>query len=167
MSTIITTSRLLIRSPEIADFEAIWKMKNDPVVVEYTGGVSTLTREDAFKQHSQRCKNFENNDDKVFSVALKKSNQFIGYCGLKYCKTLNGTEILYGFSKEHWGQGYAKESAKAVLEFGLNNIAAEIVAAVHPSNIGSEKVLKNIGMKYVGKIEWPQQGFVNKYKAHI
>jgi len=54
--------------------------------------------------------------------------------------------------------------AKATLEYGLNiTEVKEIVAAVNPKNIASEKVLKSIGMQYVGQIEWPNQGLVNKY----
>ncbi len=167
MSVVITTGRVIIRSPEVEDFETIWKMKNDPSVVEYTGGVSKFSKTEAYEQHKQRCAEFENSEVKVFSVALKESNQCIGYCGLKHCETLSGTEILYGFSKEYWGKGYAKESAKAVLEYGLKNISSEIVAAVHPNNKGSECVLLSIGMKYIGKIEWPNQGLVNKYKMRV
>ncbi len=167
MSVVITTERLIIRSPELGDFEAIWKMKNDPSVVAYTGGVSKFTKVEAFEQHRQRCLGFENSEDKVFTVALKTSNAFIGYCGFKYCEILEGLEILYGYSKDQWGKGYAKEAAQAVLKYGLANISSVIVAAVHPDNIGSERVLQSIGMVYDGKIEWPQQGLVNKYKVSI
>lgn len=167
MSVVITTNRTIIRTPEIDDFDAIWKMKNDPLVAEYTGGTSKLTRAEAFELHKKKCMEFEMSKDKVFTVALKDSNEYIGYCGLKYCEILNGIEILYGFSKSYWGKGFAKETAKAVLDYGLRNISAEIVAAVHPNNVGSEKVLQAIGMRFEGKVEWPQQGLVNKYRIQL
>jgi RimJ/RimL family protein N-acetyltransferase len=167
MSATITTKRLIVRAPEVEDFETIWEMKNDPLVVKYTGGVSKFERRQALEQHMTRCAEFAHSKDKVFSVVLKESNQFIGYCGLKYCEILQGVEILYGFSKVYWGKGYAKEAAKAVLEYGLENISNEIVAAVNPSNVGSERVLKAIGMTYDGDIEWPEQGLVHKYKVSI
>jgi len=72
---------------------------------------------------------------------------------------------LYGFLKEHWGKGYASEASKAVLRYGLEELGLdEIVAAVNLENIASEKVLINIGMRYVEVIDYPKEGPVKKYK---
>jgi len=63
------------------------------------------------------------------------------------------------------GNGYAIEAAKAVLEFGINELHInEIVAAVNYANTASDKVLIKIGMTFVEDVEWPEQGMVKKYQ---
>lgn len=116
-----------------------------------------------YQNHVKRCQN-ENNTLKEYAVVLKATEEYIGYCGFQFCEELGGIEILYGFSKERWGKGYASESAKAVLKYGRENLGLEeIVAAVNLKNKASEKVLINSGMKFVGTIEYPDEGLVRKY----
>jgi len=63
------------------------------------------------------------------------------------------------------GNGYAIEAAKAVLEFGINELHInEIVAAVNYANTAFDKVLIKIGMTFVEDVEWPEQGMVKKYQ---
>lgn len=77
---------------------------------------------------------------------------------------LGGIEILYGFLKRYWGKGYGTEAVKAVLKYGKESLALEkIYAAVNLNNLASEKVLLNSGMKYIEKIEYPNDGKVKKY----
>lgn len=164
MKVYLETDRLIIRDPIIEDFDSIWQMRNDVDVSEFTGGVTQLLRDESYKRHLSRCKNLDDSP-KEYSVLLKESNEYIGYCGFQYCKVLDGMEILYGYAKKHWGKGYAIEAAKSVLDFGLSELKiSEIVAAVNYANVASDKVLIKIGMDYVGDVEWPEQGMVKKYK---
>ncbi len=164
MKVYIETDRLIIRDPIIEDFDSIWDMRNDSEVTEFTGGVTKMLKEEALESHIKRCNNIEN-VPKEYSVVLKDSNEYIGYCGFQYCSILDGIEILYGYSKKYWGNGYAIEAAKAVLEFGVNELHMnEIVAAVNYANIASDKVLMKIGMIFVEDVEWPNQGMVKKYQ---
>ncbi len=163
MKVYIETDRLIIRDPIEDDFDSIWQMRNDEKVTEFTGGPTKTDKAEVFKRHLKRCHNLDDSP-KEYSVLLKESNQYIGYCGFQYCTVLDGVEILYGYAKEHWGKGYALEAAKSVLEFGINELKIdEILAAVNYENVASDKVLIRIGMQYVGDVEWPEQGMVKKY----
>jgi len=163
MKVLLETDRLIIRDPIIEDFDSIWSMRNDEDVTLFTGGVTELTRDDLYKRHIKRCEYF-GREPQEYSVILKDSKQYIGYCGFQYCDVLNGIEILYGYSKTYWGNGYAIEAAKAVLEFGITELnLKEIVAAVNSENVASEEVLIRIGMKYLCDVKWPKQGMVRKY----
>jgi len=164
MKVYIETDRLIIRDPIIDDFDSIWEMRNDRAVTEFTGGTTKLSKEEVYHRHIERCKDFDNKP-KEYSVVLKESNEYIGYCGFQYCNVLDGIEILYGYAKKYWGNGYALEAAKAVIEFGVNELKVdEVVAAVNYDNVASDKVLHKIGMKFIGEVEWPEQGLVKKYQ---
>ncbi|MDH8679932.1 GNAT family N-acetyltransferase [Fusibacter bizertensis] len=163
MNVYFETERLIIRDPIVEDFDSIWEMRKDEDVTEFTGGVTRLTCDEAYEKHLKRCDNCDDTA-KEYSVIIKETNDYIGYCGFQYCTVLNGLEILYGYAKKYWGNGYAIEAAKAVLEFGITKLNLdEIVAAVNYENVASDKVLIKIGMNYVGDIEWPEQGMVKKY----
>ncbi|MBF4692013.1 GNAT family N-acetyltransferase [Fusibacter ferrireducens] len=163
MKVYLETERLIIRDPIIEDFNSIWKMRRDETVTQFTGGVTKLARDEAYEKHLKRCENFDDTA-KEYAVVLKATNEYIGYCGFQYCSILDGLEILYGYDKQYWGNGYAVEAAKAILEFGLNQLNLdEVLAAVNYENVASDKVLIKIGMQYAGDIEWPEQGMVKKY----
>ena len=159
----LETERLIIREPIIEDFEFIWKMRNDPEVTKFTGGVTSLSKDELYSNHVKRCQN-RSNTPKEYSVVLKATNEYIGYCGFQLCEVLGGIEILYGFLKEYWGKGYASEASEAVLKYGKNNLGLKkIHAAVNLRNLASEKVLINSGMEYVETIDYPNEGKVKKY----
>ena len=161
----LETKNLFIRPPHINDFDDYWKMNNDPIAKKYTGGVIDLTYDEALEIHEKVCREFIDNPNKVFSVIEKSSEKCVGYCGLKYCDKLNGIEICYGYSQSSWGQGYGYESAYEVFKYGFQVMGLKkVVAAVNPKNIASEKILKKLGMIYVGKIDWSNQGKVNSYE---
>lgn len=90
-----------------------------------------------------------------FAIREKSSEKVIGYCGLgapEYDRTV--TEVFYGISPDHWGKGYATESAKIMLMFGFNELRLnEIVGFREDGNPASGRVLEKAGLKLVGKIE--------------
>jgi len=158
----LETERLIIRDPIIEDFKFIWEMRNDPEVTQFTGDVTSLSKDELYSNHVKRCQN-RSNTPKEYSVVLKATGEYIGYCGFQLCEVLGGIETLYGFSKKHWGKGYATETAKVVLKYGRESLSLEkIYAAVNLKNLASEKVLLNSGMKYIETIKYPNEGQVKR-----
>lgn len=159
----LETERLIIREPIIEDFEFIWQMRNDSEVTRFTGGVTSLSKAELYSRHVKRCQE-KSDSPKEYSVVLKTTGHYIGYCGFQFCEVYDGIEIIYGFLKKYWGKGYATESAKAVLKYGKESLGLEkIYAGVSLDNQASEKVLLNSGMKYVDRIKYPNEGFIKKY----
>lgn len=164
MKVWIETERLIIRDPIIEDYESYYAMRCDAEVSRYTGGITRLSQEAIYERMLRRTQD-HSDKPKEYSVVLKATNEYLGYCGFQYCEVLQDIEILYGYAKKYWGQGYAKEAAMAVLKFGLDDLGLEkVVAAVNLENIASDKVLSGIGMAYTEDIAWPGQGMVKKYE---
>lgn len=164
MKVWIESDRLIIRDPIIEDFEAYYAMRCDAEVTLYTGGVTSLSKNELYQRMLKRIQD-QSNTPKEYSVILKATNEYLGYCGFQYCDVLKGIEILYGYAKQHWGKGYAKEAAMAVLNFGLDELGLEkVLAAVNSENAASDKVLAGIAMTYTEDVEWPGQGMVKKYE---
>lgn len=60
-------------------------------------------------------------------------------------------DIGWLIDKRYWGNGYATEAAKLLVEYIKNNRhRTDIVAYCDARNIASQKVMKNIGMEFAG-----------------
>jgi RimJ/RimL family protein N-acetyltransferase len=57
-------------------------------------------------------------------------------------------EVAYRLAREHWGQGYATEAARAALDFGFDDLElTEIVAFTVAANRRSRAVMERLGMR--------------------
>lgn len=90
-----------------------------------------------------------------FAIRKNNSQKVIGFCSLgapEYNR--NVTEVFYGISPEHWGNGYATEAAKRMLQFGFEELMLkEIVGFREEKNPASGRVLEKAGLKLIGKLE--------------
>ncbi len=60
-------------------------------------------------------------------------------------------DMGYGLNSDFYGRGYATEAARAVLDFGFNDLGLHrIWATVDVNNDASRRVLERIGMKREG-----------------
>jgi [ribosomal protein S5]-alanine N-acetyltransferase len=86
----------------------------------------------------------------TFTIECSKTGTFIGRVSLKKCQGDRVWNLGYWTHPEQQRKGYMTEAAKAVVEFGFQTLkAARIEGDYALWNIASEKVLKNIGMKFV------------------
>jgi len=70
----------------------------------------------------------------------------IGTAGLRPLEGL-GLEIFYSLAPCYWGQGYATEAARAVVEHALGPLGLpEVLAEVDEGNAASVAVIKRLGM---------------------
>ena len=62
------------------------------------------------------------------------------------------TEIAWIFGRRYWGRGYATESARACLRYGLDELGIErIIAIIFPDNLPSIRVAEKLGMVSEGR----------------
>jgi ribosomal-protein-alanine N-acetyltransferase len=58
-------------------------------------------------------------------------------------------ELGYSLSREYWGKGIMTRLIKTVMSVSFKELKLhKIFARCNPENKGSEKVMKNVGMKY-------------------
>jgi RimJ/RimL family protein N-acetyltransferase len=146
---IIETERLFLREMTEADAGNAYHLNIDPDVVKYTG--------DKAFESIEAARIFLANYDHYriygfgrWAVIDQSSDEFLGWCGLKYTKELDEFDIGFRFMKEYWNKGYATESAKACLDLGFNKFKMpEILGRAMKENIGSIRVLGKIGLEYL------------------
>ena len=74
----------------------------------------------------------------------------IGYCGLKTstAKGLSVLNLIYRFTPNVWGRGYATEAATAAIAWCIEHQpSAPILARVRPDNVASQKVALKVGLR--------------------
>lgn len=166
------TDRLKFRKEEVTDVHSIYEMLCDPEVGKYRGGVTKKSIEEIREIIKENSNKFSVKTDDIakgnghctFGVFDKVTDEFIGSCGLKFCKPMNEVELWYLLRRPFWGKGYGYESANAVLRFGFEKIGfPAIYGAVDPENTASEIILKKIGMNYIKIVEWPDKKMLKMY----
>jgi len=85
MKFILETERLFLREFIPSDGFHFYHLNNDPDVIKYTGNSAFASLEEA----NLFIKNYDDYKKDGFgrwAVCLKNTNEFIGWCGLKYEK---------------------------------------------------------------------------------
>ena len=93
-----------------------------------------------------------------FSIGVaerKADGAFLGMVGLARVRfpevppLADAVEVGWRLAREHWGQGYATEAARAWLAHGFGTLGlAEIVAFTVPANHRSQAVMRRLGMRH-------------------
>ncbi|MCX8532385.1 GNAT family N-acetyltransferase [Chryseobacterium luquanense] len=148
MKTILETDRLLLREFDISDAKIFYELNLNPNVIKYTGN-SAFKDIDEAKDFLKNYSDYQRNGYGRWAVIDKSTNQFLGWCGLKYDENLNETDIGFRFFEHFWNLGFATESAKACIDYGFNELNLNtIVGRAMKENTASIKVLEKIGLSY-------------------
>lgn len=151
---VLETKRLYLRRMTVEDAENAYLLNLDPEVIQYTGDDSFESIE-AVRQFLTNYRHYDQYDFGRWAVVAKDSDEFLGWCGLKYTPELDEYDIGFRFFKKHWNKGYATEAAQACLDLGFNHYKlTTIVGRARKDNIGSIRVLEKIGLNYVGDFDF-------------
>ena len=155
---IIETERLVLRPITTNDAADIYEYAKNENVGKFAG----------FKPHEniEETKSVINDVLKVDNLAIvyKENNKVIGTLGL-HEKLDKIYELGYSLSEDYWHKGLMSEAVKAYIDSAFKNFNAyEIDAGFFLDNIRSEKLLLNLGFKYIGIHEKDYLNYDNKYK---
>ena len=146
---VLETERLKFRQMEHKDVDLLMEIFADPIAMKYYP--STLSREHAMKWIDWNIQSYELHGIGLWICELKENGTFIGQCGI-IPQVVDGQEEMevgYLLARKHWGQGYATEAAKALIDFGFNELGlTRIIATIYHKNDPSMRVAERIGMKF-------------------
>ncbi|RZK04220.1 MAG: N-acetyltransferase, partial [Flavobacterium sp.] len=139
------------------DAEQFYQLNLNPNVIKYTGNSAFKNVEEAL-QFLENYQDYKQNGYGRWAVIDKSTDEFLGWCGLKYDKELDETDIGFRFFEHHWNKGYATESAKSCIIYGFENLQLEtIIGRAMQGNIASIKVLEKIGLRYKKEFDFDTQ----------
>ncbi|HEY4602451.1 MAG TPA: GNAT family N-acetyltransferase [Cerasibacillus sp.] len=98
--------------------------------------------------------NFEMGRMYEFAITDKRSGQLYGAIAISNHSHYQNGELAYWIGEEYWGNGYATEAAKAMLEFVFEEQDYHRVYARHfISNPGSGRIMEKCGMTCEGTLK--------------
>lgn len=151
----LATKRLSFRDVRVGDAEALAPILMDPEVKRFWPRPCSREEVDAWIQRV--LVRYERDGTTYWLVERLDTGQVIGHVGL-LTQEIAGTHEIglgYVFAKEHWGQGYATEAARASLEYGFQVMGqSRIVAAIRPENVASQRVAARLDMQYEKSCEY-------------
>jgi len=155
----IETKRLILRAITQLDAQDFFELDSNPKVHQYLGNKPVITIEESRAMIDTILEQYKTNGIGRLAVIDKNTKLFIGWSGLKYEQNLRSEfdyyDIGYRLKEQFWGMGYATEAAIASLDYGFKDLQLkEICAAAHMNNIGSNTILKKIGMKPSGTFKY-------------
>ena len=160
MNIILETERLLLREILPSDDKGMFRLDSNPNVHKFLGNNPVKSIEESRKLITNIRNQYLENGIGRYAVILKETNDFIGWCGIKYITEpengyINFYELGYRFIEEYWGKGYGYESAKAWLEYGFKTMKIQTMyASANTKNSGSRKILEKIGMLQKNEFIW-------------
>lgn len=150
----IQTDRLNLRYITTSDALFIKTLFNEPAFIKNIGDRKIRHKRDAvdFIQ-SKFLKSYEEHGYGPFAVELKASHTPIGFCGLFKRDIFQYPDLGYAFLSRHWSQGYALESADAVIGYVKKNLRMQnLIAITSSENTASIKVLKKLGFVNINAV---------------
>lgn len=150
------TPRLKIQHFVEQDADFILELLNDRSFIENIGDKKLKTTEDAVNYlQAGPMASYKEFDFGLNLVILKDSNLPIGMCGLVSREELEHSDLGFALLPKYWSKGYAKEASIAVLKDGHENHGLDPIQAITaPSNEASNGLLRKLGFKFRGLIEY-------------
>lgn len=143
----IRTARLTLRDWRESDREPWAALNADPEVREHFPSV--LTRAESDAAFDRIAPGLDSRGWGLWAVDL--DGRFLGFTGLSEATFeapfTPATEIGWRFARHAWGQGYATEAARAVLDHAFGELGLdEVVSFTATTNLPSMRVMERIGM---------------------
>ncbi|MDX2212646.1 MAG: GNAT family N-acetyltransferase [Oculatellaceae cyanobacterium bins.114] len=145
-----TTERLVLRRPRLSDAAAIFEYGSDPHVVHYMDYRPRTNISEVVQLLEGQPEQWKS-DSFSWVVTVKPEDRPIGTlaCWLEDHRASFG----YLLHQQYWGQGYATEAARAVVEWAISlpNIY-RVWATCDVENLASVRVLEKCGLALEGKL---------------
>lgn len=96
-------------------------------------------------------RDFNANKSYEFAITDKETQELYGAIALSNNQKFNNGEIAYWIGEGFWGNGYATEAAKALIQFAFEDKQYhKVYARYFNSNPASGRVLQKAGLKKEG-----------------
>ena len=153
---ILETNRLLLRQLTLEDFDHLYTLYSNPNVKQYVYQES-MTYEET-KEELEWIINVYRSQPGfgLWGTIYKETGEFVGRCGLLQW-TIDKrpeVEVTYMFAEAFWGQGLGTEAARALMQYGFEEIKLpRLICCIDAANLASIKVAENLGMIFEKEVD--------------
>jgi ribosomal-protein-alanine N-acetyltransferase len=147
---VFETERLRLREFTPDDAAFILELVNEPGWLRFIGDRKVHSLEDARGYIAKApVASYAKHGFGLWAVELAATGERIGMCGLIKRELLEHVDLGFAFLERHWGHGYARESAAAVVRLARERFhLPKLLAITDVDNRASQKVLADLGFLY-------------------
>ena len=148
----LETLRLEMRAFVEDDFDDVYRLDSNPRVMQYIADGKPSTR-DMVVQRLERFIRYPRlyPDLGAWRASRHDNGAFIGWFALNYAGKSPDVEVGYRLLPAAWGLGFATEGAKAIVDYGFDDLGLNrIIGVTHPGNMASQRVLQKAGLNDEG-----------------
>jgi RimJ/RimL family protein N-acetyltransferase len=148
----LETLRLELRVFVAGDFDDLYRLDGDRRVMKYISNGRPASR-DATAQRLKRFIRYPSlyPDLGIWRAARRDTGAFVGWFCFSYAGNSADIEVGYRLLPEAWGRGFATEGARALVDYGFDDLDLDrIIGVTHPGNKASQRVLMKAGLEDIG-----------------
>ncbi len=139
----LPTARLRLREYRMSDFEAFAAFWADAEAMRH---LAPFSRRDAWRVFGCNTGGWQLQGVGWWAVELRASGALVGNVGAFFREGWPELELGWNTLREHWGQGYATEAARAVMDYAFDvRREPRLTVLVDPANTPSLRVAANLG----------------------
>ncbi|MCX6059405.1 MAG: GNAT family N-acetyltransferase [Chloroflexi bacterium] len=149
---ILSTPSLILRALQPSDLDDLYEYASDPQIDRYVPWEHYKNIEEARENLNEFLEEYEKDGLGAWGIEHRADRKLIGIINTSIPHRINRrVEMGYTISRAYWGQGYATEAVKTLIEFGFEKMdLLRIEAVVLPEHLASARVLEKSGMQYEG-----------------
>ncbi|MFG6447585.1 GNAT family N-acetyltransferase [Roseateles sp. BYS180W] len=150
---VLRTARLLLREFDAADAAMVCQMLNEPAYVGNIRDALVRTPEQAARFIAERLRSTYSRPGYGFwAVQRLADGAVLGLCGIIHREGLPCPDLGYALLRQHWGQGYAREAARACVQHADTVLQLpRLLATTKPENHTSQRLLLDLGFVDLGQ----------------
>jgi len=174
MRLYISTERCELSPLNEKDFDEVMALYTNEEVMRYLGGVRSIETVINGLKKSLKFDNISNKLKKllkfgfeyIFTLRKNDTNAFIGLIFVSPHHNRFNTEVSFILLPKYWGNGYAFEGIKAVLDFCRGELKLKrVVSETQVANERSIKLLQRLGFVKLNELErFGERQVVYEYK---
>lgn len=147
---ILHTDRLVLLPLAAIDAHLLYPLMSDPEIMAHWD-VAPITDPDLVDLIVARQAEQTEKGVAAYWTIGTKAGVFLGVCDLSdQDQWHKRAEVGFMLARSAWGQGYAFEAMRAVVEYAATHGFKRLVARTHVGNIPSEKLLERLGFEQEG-----------------
>ncbi|MFL6464000.1 MAG: GNAT family N-acetyltransferase [Bryobacteraceae bacterium] len=150
---VFETARLRLRRLRAGDEEFLAVLDSNPVVMQYIhSGPCSFSRARRYAELEVQTAHAYRQTGKW--IAELRDGTSIGWVQLFKLSSDKRDDVAIGyeFAPAYWGQGYATEANRRILEYAFEFLKWDrVVAIARPENLRSLRVLEKLGFQQIGQ----------------
>ena len=148
----LTTNRLILRPFTLADAPKVQQLVNNKAIAQNIPNIPHPYPEGEAERWINSHQNVSwEGESRHFAIVRQADHELVGAISLRVNSLARRAALGYWVGQPYWGQNYATEAARELLQYGFEVLKLNRIEAHYlKRNPASGRVMQKLGLKYEG-----------------